>query len=246
MGIINDQDDIYRRYEREGEHWELHLSNTRQFITECLEISGANYVAILGSGWLLDIPVDFLSKHFERVDFYDLRHPKQVLKKYTSRSNFCFIPADLTGGLIKKAYQLCSGWREPDKNMVMNELQLPDFKLPRPVDYIVSVNLLYQLDILLIDYVCRFCKLHDKETKHLRKQIQEVHLKLLKPGASCLITNYEEVHLDKDNTIIGKLPLVHCTLPAGKYRKTWTWNFDTQKTYSPDHYTAMNVVAIKF
>jgi hypothetical protein len=245
MGIIDDQEGIFRRHQREGVNWDLHLSNTKNFITECLEACGANRVAILGSGWLLDIPVNYLQKQVKRVDFYDIRHPRQILKKYSTCKNFRFINMDITGGLLKKTYQLCSGWQKPHKEKLLEGLTIPVVSLPESVDYTVSVNLLNQLDILIIDYINRFLKLDEKQMLVLRKRIQESHLKLLKTGYSCLITDYEEVHLDKDNSITGKQTLVHCTLPAGKYRKSWTWNFDTHRTYDPGHNTLMNVVAIK-
>ncbi len=245
MDMIGDQNGIYRRYLQEGNNWELHLSNTKHFIIDCLSDSGAKQVAILGSGWLLDIPIDFLAKHTSDVIFYDLRHPWYILKKFKAQRNFHFVTIDITGGLITRIYYLFSGWRKPGIAEILGEFNTPGFKLPESADYIISVNLLNQLDILLVDYIKKYCKLDSKSELCIRKKIQEAHLKLLSPGHSCLITDYEEVHLDNRNSITGKQSLVHCTLPAGKYRKTWTWDFDTLKTYNPDHRTAMNVIAIK-
>jgi hypothetical protein len=245
MDMIADQNGIYRRYLQEGNNWKLHLSNTKRFIIECLTDSDAKQVAILGSGWLLDIPVNFLAEHPSHVFFYDLRHPGHLPEKFKAHRNFHFITLDITGGLINRTYNLFSGRRKPGIAEIVGEFNAPAFKLPEPSDYIISVNLLNQLDILLVDYIKKYCKLESKSEFSIRKKIQEAHLKLLSPGHSCLITDYEEVHLDNRNSIIGKKPLIQCTLPAGKYRKTWTWNFDTQKTYNPDHRTAMNVIAIK-
>ena len=245
MGLINDQDGIYRRYQLEQAEWKLHLSSTKKFITECLEKDDIQKVAILGSGWMLDIPVDFLAERFERVVFYDVRHPAFIQTKFKDQKNFHFVSIDLTGGLISKVYSQFSGRKRPEESEISDELTLPEFHLPESADFVVSVNLLNQLDILIIDYIRRYIKMKNKTVQNLRKIIQETHLKLLPAGSSCLITDYEEVHLDDKDTIIGKYPLIHCALPAGKYRKTWTWNFDTRKTYNPDHKTHLNVVAIK-
>lgn len=245
MGLVNDQDGIYRRYQQEQGEWKLHLSNTKKFIIECLEKSKIHDVAILGSGWMLDIPVDFLAERFERVVYYDIRHPVFIQNKFKEQKNFHFVSIDLTGGLILKVYRMFTGRKKPSESELPNELILPKFQLPEPADFVVSVNMLNQLDIFIIDYIRRYVKMSGKTEQNLRKKIQETHLKLLPVGSSCLITDYEEVHLDDDDMIIGKYPLVHSTLPAGKYRKTWTWNFDTRKTYHQNHKTYMNVVAIK-
>ncbi len=78
----------------------------------------------------------------------------------------------------------------------------------------------------------------------MSKEIQEAHLKLLPPEVFSLITDYEIVNHNNTNTIIGKLPSGHCILPAGKNRKTWTWNFNMRTTYYPDYKTYLNLVAI--
>ena len=245
MDIINDQDGIFQRYQQERAEWDLHLSNTKKFITECLDKSDVQNIAILGSGWMLDIPVEFLAERFERVVFYDIRHPVFIQNKYKEQKNFHFIPIDLTGGLISKVYYMLSGRKKPDVVEISDKLTNTGFKLPEPAGYVVSVNLLNQLDILIIDYIRRQIKMDSNTEVKLRKRVQEEHLKLLPPGYSCMVTDYEEVHLDNEDTIIGKHTLIHCTLPAGKYRKTWTWNFDTRKTYNLNHKTHLNVVAIK-
>ena len=60
-GYLKDQTGIRRRYEREQEPWQQHIDNTRRFIVESAR-KAANHksVAVLGSGWLLDVPVDEL------------------------------------------------------------------------------------------------------------------------------------------------------------------------------------------
>ena len=246
MGLIKDQEGIFQRYRYESENWEIHLNNTKQFITECLETSGATKVSILGSGWLFDIPVEFLEKRFNKVTFYDVRHPYWVRKKYAGVSNFHFIATDLTGGLLETVLNLCSRSKRKEINNILDELNIPDFKLPETDSYIISVNLLNQLDILILDYIQRFCKIEKDLEKKLRSSIQKAHLKVFKPDLSCLITDYEEIHIDDEGEIIDKIPLMFCALPSGKYRKTWTWNFDTHKSYNPKYNTLMNVVAIKF
>jgi len=244
IGLTEDQNGILRRYQREADAWSPHLSNTKKFIAECLVSCSPKKIAILGSGWFLDVPVEVLAQH-EEVVFFDLRHPEFVRKKYKDYKNFHFGTLDLTGGLITKTFELCRHRRNLDPENIFRNLQGPGMMLPGSFDYIVSVNLLNQLDILIIDYLRKYLSAGEKWENNIRRTIQEAHFKLLPTGKSCLVTDYEEVHINDKDEIIDKMPLVHCILPSGKYRKTWTWNFDTHKTYHPGCNTMMNVVAIK-
>jgi len=244
MGLIEDQNGILSRYQGEIDSWEGHLSNTKNFISDCLTSCRPQKIAVLGSGWLLDLPAELLAKH-EMVVFYDLRHPEFVRKKYRDQKNFHFELLDVTGGLISKTYNLCRRRKGHDPDSIYKQLQIPGLILPDTFDYVISVNLLNQLDILIIDHIRENFITDQKWEQKVRRMIQENHIKLLPTGQSCLITDYEEVHVNDKNEIMDKTPLVHCTLPSGKYRKTWTWNFDTHRSYHPSFNTMMNVVAIK-
>jgi len=82
MGYFKDQEGIARRYISEKSNGDNHLTNTKKFIFNCLEENRSKKVSILGSGWLLDIPVEYLLKNFKEVVFYDIRHPRQILHKF--------------------------------------------------------------------------------------------------------------------------------------------------------------------
>lgn len=64
MGYLNDQQGIMNRYLGESKQWEKHLPRCRKFITSTFEDPGGGEkkesVAVLGSGWLLDVPLDHL------------------------------------------------------------------------------------------------------------------------------------------------------------------------------------------
>ena len=64
FGFFKDQNGIINRYLREKEAWQAHLSNTRDFIINSSMNKDNSKAVILGSGWLLDIPVDELSKKY--------------------------------------------------------------------------------------------------------------------------------------------------------------------------------------
>ena len=55
MGYIRDQEGIMNRYIREKMHWDQHLEKTREFINASFSDKSIETVAVLGSGWLVDI-----------------------------------------------------------------------------------------------------------------------------------------------------------------------------------------------
>ena len=70
FGFKKDQNGIINRYLREKGSWKTHLSNTKKFITDFTKNKAKNSCVVLGSGWLLDVPIEYLtriSRHFFKV-----------------------------------------------------------------------------------------------------------------------------------------------------------------------------------
>ena len=108
----------------------------------------------------------------------------------------------------------------------------------------VSLNILNQLDILIIDYLKRFSIYSAEEIILLRKIIQQSHIDSLPHHDSCIITDYQELVYD-DEKLDRINPLIHVDLPEGKRKSTWEWLFDSQKTYYHGKTTKFHVVAIE-
>jgi hypothetical protein len=246
MNLFTDQDGILKRYIDEEGGWAAHLNNSKIFIKECLKNQNAKSVSILGSGWLLDVPVHFLAENFEEVVFYDLRHPIEIKHKFRKQSNFKFVDLDITGGVIDQVYMVLNTRKKIGFNELEQQLIIPTLELPFQSDYIVSLNLLNQLDILIIDYIRKKINLPDGSENKLRANIQQKHLELMQPGKSCLITDFEEINLDQKNNITGTIPLIFTPISEGLIQEKWIWFFDTQMTYRKNLKTNFNVMALKF
>jgi hypothetical protein len=244
MGMLADQDGILRRYINEGYNWSEHLANTKQAIIDFIIKNKAKSVSILGSGWMLDIPVQYLAEKIEKILFYDIRHPRGIINKYERNKNFKFITADLSGGFVDIIYRFCQRKGSVEMSELEAELSCVELTLPLDTECYVSVNLLNQLDILLIDYLKKFVDMTDENILRIRGIIQQAHLNFLSRHKSCLITDYEEIHLNDDNEIIDYSPLIFTPLPEGMVKKTWIWQFDANKTYHTEHKTFMRVTAI--
>jgi hypothetical protein len=246
MGITDDQEGIMRRYIREAGNWTTHLERTKKFIISAVTSGQAETVAVLGSGWMLDVPADFLLKNFKEVIFCDISHPRQIIKKYGKYPNAGFISIDLTGGLIERAYRIVKAKKNAGADHLQELLKDSIFELPFSADYIVSVNLLNQLDILIVDYLKGKLRMEKSGIEFLRGKIQKNHLHLLPSGHSCLVTDYEEVHISSNGEEAESVPLLFCELPEGTHRESWIWEFDTHRTYDPLWNTRLKVKALRF
>lgn len=245
MGLISDQEGIMKRYMAEQGGWNNHLKNTKDFIVKCLNQEKSKKIAILGSGWLLDIPVSFLTERSDDICFYDLYHPKVIIHKYRKQSNFRFSQIDLTGGLIEQVYNILQRKKRPDPSELLNQLNFEPCKLPFKADYLVSINILSQIDTLLLDYIKNKMPLPSEIENLFRQKIQQQHIDLLKSNRSCLISDVEEIKLDQNHEIIATKPLIFVTIPDSQVQKEWVWNFDTRMTYHPDCKTIFLVKAFK-
>lgn len=243
LGFFMDQSGIMRRYLREKEDWKDHLENTKSFILKCAADKGKKDAAILGSGWLLDVPLAELSKQFDRVWLFDIFHPKQVITGTQKFTNVTLISTDISGFALSvyKNTRLNKLFKPFDPDMMKSEF---DFDLS-VFDFVVSCNILNQLDIILMDYLKKRRKLKASVDFYLRKKIQDVHINMLPKGKSCLISDMEELWVDENKRVKEQKTLVYTDkLSLKDVEDKWIWKFDNHFSYHTDFKTWFNVVAI--
>jgi len=245
MCFLSDQEGIINRYIREEGAWDPHLIKTREFILDSVKGKTIQTIAVLGSGWLLDVPLEELSKQCEKVLLVDIFHPPQIVHKAKAYLNVELIDEDLTGGAVQDVYSLVQNFKRSGKKKPVGKIVSNGFKPEYEVDYYVSVNLLNQLDILIIDYLKKHYIYSEQELHRLRRRIQKCHVDSLPAGKTCLITDYEEL-IYKENILEIRNPLVHIKLPEGKRKRTWKWEFDSKMEYHKGRKTVFQVVAIDF
>jgi hypothetical protein len=245
MNFFSDQEGIMTRFLREKENWDLHLQNTQRFIIDAFRDTELKNIAVLGSGWLLDLPLEYLSERFENVLLLDIHHPPQAKKKASRFNNVSFQEIDITGGGIEFVWEL--GKINPEEcNSVLESFTpvLPELDL-KP-DAFISVNILNQLDILLVDYLKEkySCFTEDHYTI-FRKSIQQFHLDWISQNPGCLISDVEEENYKK-NVLLTSYDLVHVDLPEYKRTDSWIWDFDLSGFYHHELQTKLKVQAIEW
>src|SRR5450759_4375935 len=71
---------IYRHLNQKG-GWDKHLEHCRSFIMKALEIYKPVKVTVLGSGWLLELPLKEMIDLTEEVVLVDIIHPPEVISQ---------------------------------------------------------------------------------------------------------------------------------------------------------------------
>jgi len=244
MGYYSDQDGIHQRFAREAENWNEHLTKTKNFIIHACKNKNCQKAAILGSGWLLDVPLIELCEYFKEVWLFDIRHPAWVRHKIRNLKNVHLVECDITCFAVH-IYEAIRN-RSKNKEAIawdllrpVTDLSLDDF------DFIVSCNLLDQLDDIPVEYIRNHGRIDEEAEQILRKKIQQSHLRLLPVSKSCIITDMEELLVDSQEQIVHKKKLVYTSIPDPTHNETWIWKFDRQGRYNPHFQTWFAVEAFE-
>ncbi len=246
MKFISDQEGIMNRYLREKENWKAHLKNTREFIIDSFKNPSVKTIALLGSGWLLDVPLEKLSKRFEKILLVDIHHPPQIRKKVAQYRNVEVLETDITGGGIKFIWDIKTRLQEKIDAAYPLSFKPSALELSFEPDAFISLNILNQLDILLIDYLKeKNSRITEDDYHDFRKTIQDFHLDWISGKPGCLISDVEEENINK-NGISTKHKLIHSDLPKHFRSKQWTWDFDLSGNYHRQLQTKMKVQAIEW
>lgn len=246
MRFIADQEGIMNRYLREKDNWSSHLNNTKEFILNSFEKSNPETVMVLGSGWLLDLPLEEMCKRFKKIYLVDARHPAQVIKKAEKIEAVELFELDISGGGIEFCWELRKQKEAHYKKYILDEFvpKMPD--LPVKPDAYISLNILNQLDILLIEFLKRKkARVIHAEVTRFRERIQKFHLHWITKKPGCLITDVAELTY-KPGQEPNEKQLLHISLPEGIRKEEWTWDFDLSKKYHPDAETRMKVEAVEW
>lgn len=247
MGFTDDSRGIINRYIKVDGAWDPHLENSRNFILDCVRDRNYKDVAVYGSGWHLDLPLEQLSRLCNHVWLYDLVHPRQILHKIKKFKNVTSVTADVSG-VLKDVYEFVRSHRshaERSRNIFRPEYPSTPFGVTVPPHFAISLNLLSQIGDLVTGYLSHHVSLSEPEADDLAATLQESHLKLMMQQPSCLITDVREVWYDRDDKPCKTKQLIKCSLPVGKRSATWQWDFDPLAEYNPGFVTRSEVIALE-
>lgn len=242
MKYTSEQAYIAQRMLQEQDGWQSHLNNSRKFIADFIKENPSKSINILGSGWLLDVPIDSIIEQFDRIVLTDIYHPKQIINKYSKFPKIEFRTADLTNGVVDLTYSA-------SKRNFNFEEYIAQIKSANSTGYeeetIISVNLLSQLSVFITDHLARKVILNNSQITDIASAIQQNHLNSLPKNRSVVITDFEEEFIDENDQFIGSKPTIFIDIPKNHLTKEWTWKFDSLMTYREDCKTNLKVIAFR-
>jgi hypothetical protein len=240
MGYYNYQSGlIYRHLNQEG-GWDEHMENCRRFILRAVDYYSPSKISVLGSGWLMELPLVEIIERDIQVCLVDIFHPPEVIVQAGNLKNVELVEADISGGLISEVWQKSSGYSFLKKMKSLNEIAISEYKPEYETGMIISLNILTQLESLLVDFLKRRSDVKEEEYLVFRKAIQEKHIEFLMKHQSVLISDMAEISTGRSGNV-NSVPTMVADVPDGIFREEWTWNFDSK---SVDFYNSTSVMKV--
>lgn len=230
MGYRREISGIAGRAVQCREAWGPHLEATKQVIEVAAQGCGRRKAVLLvGSGLLLDVPLAYLSRSFERVILADIVHPRHTRKRARGYGNVELAQADVTD-IARPVFDHVRKGRHgalPSGR--------PDHFLDQDIDLVVSVNLLSQLAVIPCSYLrAKRPSLQQDELQRFERQIVGTHLRWLArfAGRVALITDYEREEQGADGALCRKNILGGLELPP--FEEGWSWRIAPRGTVFRD------------
>ena len=221
MGYLREAIGLKCRYKRHPARWQPHLEKTRQFI-----LSAANKcrnhgkVVILGSGLLLDVPIEALSTTFREVVLIDIVCLPEIRKRIKRYNNVKFFPRDVTN-IAGTLYQnvLCGRQQIPFATPVLPEID-------KDTDLVISLNVLSQLTVIPRMYTLK--KLPGIAKDRIDawcRQVIEAHYAFLTslPCNVCLVADHRYSKHDCNGSITAQGSTLYGMSPPAP-DDFWMWD----------------------
>jgi hypothetical protein len=245
LGYYDYQQGLIYRHLGQNEGWNNHLSNCRNYIIKALGIIKPSKVTVLGSGWLLDLPLAEILEAGIPVSLIDIVHPPEAYSQTALLKGVELIEEDATGGVVEEVWEKAGRLPFFRKLKSLEDIVVPVYKLKSDPGLVISLNILSQLDVLPVEFLKKRTTAGQEEILRFRKTIQDNHIRFLSGYSSILITDLKEIFTDSGGRTT-EVQTVLSSLPAGVRREEWTWDFDLKRSDFFEKSSVMKVVAITF
>jgi hypothetical protein len=240
LGYYNYQHGFIVRHFNQDEGWNSHLEKCRSFILRAIEIHKPEKVTVLGSGWLLELPLTEMLEIVKEVCLIDIIHPPDVVRQVKGIKGVELISEDISGGLIDEIWRHTSRLPFFSKLKSLSGITIPEYKPARDPGMVISLNLLTQLEALPVEQLLKRSAADEEAISRFRKEIQEKHIGFLKRNKSVLITDVKEIFTGRSGIVTEKQTAL-ANLPEGRYREEWTWDFDLKRS---DYFEKRSVLKV--
>ena len=225
LGYYNYQHGFIFRHLNQQTGWNSHLEKCRNFIIKALEVHKPLKISVLGSGWLLELPLAEMLEKVNKIFLIDIIHPPEVTQQVSNLPGVELKTEDISGGLIDEVWRKTSRLPFFKKLKSLDDLTITEYTPDSDPGMVISLNILTQLETLPVKHLMKKSKVNEEELIRFRKEIQNKHINFLKKHKSVLITDVDEVFTDRSGNISEKKSVM-TSLPDGIYKEEWTWDFD--------------------
>lgn len=205
-----------------------------------LDFNKPSVVTVLGSGWLLDLPLQEIVDIATEINLVDIVHPPEVRMQVAEIQKVILREDDVTGGLISEVWDKAGSRLFFNKFHSFDEIRINEYQPHFNPGMVISLNILTQLENLPLEFLKKRSIKNEESYLHFRKEVQSKHISFLKKHTSVLITDISEVTTDNSGNVIEN-PSVLVDLPEAKFKEEWTWNFDLRKS---DYYSKKSVFKV--
>jgi len=214
------------RSRRCAKAWQSHNENSKQFIRNQITKFQPKTVMVIGSGLLLEVPIETLLEATEKVYLVDLVHSREIRKLAKQNPKIELIEKDISCllGFLKKGmgpFQL--------KNIPWK--QLPEWGLPK-VDLVISANLLSQIPLIISEHISMASETYEK----FARQVRDQHIERLLTQANhvILFADFETRYIDRQGNRL-KTESYEVNLKSLNFDREWQWEIapfgETSKDY---------------
>jgi hypothetical protein len=222
------------RSRRCAKAWQSHAECSQQLIRDHLEKTKPKSVMIIGSGLLLEVPIQDLLAKTEKIYLVDLVHAKEIRQLAAKNPKIELIERDISNllGILKKG-------TGPFQIRGIPWKQLPSWGLPR-VDWVVSANLMSQIPLMISEMLPMSAEAYVKFAKSVRDQHIE---RLLEQTPQVLLfADFETRYIDHEGQRI-KTETYEVDLKSLKFDREWLWEISPFGETSRDYKIEMLVKA---
>jgi len=225
MGYYNYQNNlIFRHLNQEG-GWDDHLRQSRQLILKAIDLYKPRKISVLGSGWLLEMPLAEIINRVEKICLVDIVHPPAVIDQTAGIKNIELVYEDLTGGLIEEVWDKTHKYSILKKLKSLESIRIKEYVPETDPGMVISLNILTQLESLIIDFLKKRSRIPEDELNTLKRQIQKNHIDFLIRYNSVLVSDISEIITSKSGIVTTNQTML-TELPQCKFSEEWAWNFD--------------------
>jgi len=239
MGHVRELWGIRQRWREWHGHWSPHCERTKDVIRQAVALCPRRRrAAVLGSGWLNDVPIEELSSAFEEVILVDLLHPFSIRWLARRWRNVHLVEADV-------AEVSLGAWQAVEKPGTPLPSSRPTLFLDDAgLDLTVSCNLLSQLPCMPAWYLRKHR--HDEAAvAAFCRQAVEAHLAYLRrlPGVVCVVADTDTSTVTPAGDEVFRRPTLYgATFPWHGQR--WRWRVVPRRTKPPYHGEELHVIGV--